>query len=118
MSDFQLEHLTYGGWANCYRLANESIELIVTTDVGPRIIRFGVRGGANEFAEFPADLGKTGGDVWRPYGGHRFWHAPELKPRTYFPDNAPVTLQRVDNFVRVMQPTEAGSGIQKISGMG
>ncbi|HUJ11311.1 MAG TPA: hypothetical protein VL171_14940 [Verrucomicrobiae bacterium] len=103
----------YKGWPNCYRLANETIELIVTTDVGPRIIRFGFVGGDNEFVEFPDQLGKTGGKEWRIYGGHRFWHAPEVEPRTYFPDNDPVRLEQHDGFVRVIQPIESTTGIQK-----
>lgn len=109
----QASKTNYKGWPNCYRLANESIELIVTTDVGPRIIRFGFVGGDNEFVEFPEQLGKTGGREWRVYGGHRFWYAPEAEPRTYFPDNDPVKLEEHDGFVRVIQPAESTTGIQK-----
>jgi hypothetical protein len=109
----QASKMNYKGWPNCYRLANESIELIVTTDVGPRIIRFGFVGGDNEFVEFPEQLGKTGGKEWRIYGGHRFWHAPEVEPRTYFPDNDPIQLEQHDGFARVIQPVESTTGIQK-----
>ncbi len=107
------EKINYGGWPNSYRLANNSSELILTTDVGPRIIRFGFVGGENVFAEFPSMLGKTGGSDWRIYGGHRLWHAPEIAPRSYQPDNEPVTLEQHDGFVRVIQPVEARTGIQK-----
>jgi hypothetical protein len=58
-------------------------------------------------------LGKTGGDEWRIYGGHRLWHAPEVRPRTYFPDNGPVEVQQRAGFVRIVQPTEPTTGIQK-----
>lgn len=103
----------YKGWPNCYRLYNDQIELIVTTDVGPRVIRFGFIGGDNLFAEFENDLGQTGGDTWRLYGGHRLWHAPEQNPRSYFPDNGPVALEEHPGFVRLVQPVEATTGIQK-----
>lgn len=86
----KVEKTEYGGWPNCYRMSNGNIELIVTTDIGPRIIRLGFVGKENEFKEFKDDMGKTGGDAWRPYGGHRLWHAPEIMPRTYMPDNIPV----------------------------
>jgi hypothetical protein len=109
-----MEKVSYAGWSNCYRLSNELVELIVTADVGPRIIRFGFVGEDNEFCEFPDMLGKTGGDEWRIYGGHRFWHAPEVMPRTYCPDNAPVQVEQHDGFVRVIQPTEPTTGIQKV----
>ena len=109
----QSSKTNYNGWPNCYRLANQEIELIATTDVGPRIIRFGFIDGDNEFVEFADQLGKTGGKDWRVYGGHRLWHAPEVEPRTYFPDNNPVKLEQHDDFIRVIQATELTSGIQK-----
>ena len=108
----QVERIAYGGWPNCYRLWNASIELTVTTDVGPRIIRFGFIG-QNELVEFPAQLGRTGGDKFRLYGGHRLWHAPESKARTYYPDNGPVEAEATAQGVRLRQPTETTTGVQK-----
>lgn len=108
-----VEKINYQGWANCYRLSNGVVDLIVTTDVGPRIIRFGFVGEENEFKEYADQLGKTGGDTWRIYGGHRLWHAPERMPRTYAPDNAPVAFEQLDDGARIVQPTEATTGIAK-----
>lgn len=108
-----MEQVEYQGWKNCYRLENGKIELIITADVGPRLIRFGFIGEDNEFGEFEDMLGLTGGDEWRIYGGHRFWHAPESKPRTYFPDNYPITVEESGNIVRVIQPVETTTGISK-----
>lgn len=68
-----VDQIAYGGWADCLRLTAGEVELILPTAVGPRVIRFGFAGGENEFAEFPDDLGRTGGDRWRIYGGHRLW---------------------------------------------
>lgn len=85
-----IETIEFGGWPNSLRLANDTIEVVVTTDVGPRIIRCGFVGGQNLFKTFDADLGSRGGDEWRSYGGHRLWHAPEVMPRTYALDNDPV----------------------------
>lgn len=108
-----MEKINYKGWPNSYRLSNGIVDLVVTTDVGPRIIRFGFVGGDNEFKEYKDLLGKTGGDEWRIYGGHRLWHAPEADPRTYFPDDLPVRLEPHTDFVRLIQPTETTTGIQK-----
>jgi hypothetical protein len=108
-----MQKVSYGGWSNCYRLSNDKVEMIVTGDVGPRIIRFGFIGQDNEFQEFEALMGMTGGDEWRVYGGHRFWHAPEVQPRTYAPDNEPVAVTQHGEIVRVVQPIEATTGIQK-----
>ena len=108
-----MEKIDYKGWPNCYRLSNGVVDLIVTTDVGPRVIRFGFVGEDNEFKEYEEMSGKTGGDEWRIYGGHRLWHAPEAAPRTYFPDNAPVQIEEHADFVRLIQAVETTTGIGK-----
>jgi hypothetical protein len=113
MKKIEVGKIEYGRWPNCYRLANDVIELIVTTDVGPRIIRCGFVGAENEFKEYPDQLGQTGGREWRMYGGHRLWHAPEHEVRTYYPDNAPVKLEMHDGAVRLIQTPESTTGIQK-----
>lgn len=107
-----LKQISYGGWPNCYQLSNGLIDLVLTTDVGPRIIRFGFTGKENEFVELP-EVGETGGDEWKSYGGHRLWHAPEHMPRTYFPDNTPVEIVEHDGYVSLIQPVEPTTGIQK-----
>ncbi len=103
----------YRGWPRCYRLANEEIELIATADVGPRVIRFGFIGEKNVFGENEDDIGQIGGDTWRIYGGHRLWHAPEEKPRSYAPDNSPVQVKEGENSLVLSQDTESSTGIQK-----
>jgi hypothetical protein len=107
------EKVRYGGWQNCIRLSNGQIEIIVTTDVGPRVIRCGFVGGQNLFHEVKEELGKTGGSEWRPYGGHRLWHAPEQMPRTYAPDNDPVQYAWDGKTLTLTQPVEPSTGIQK-----
>jgi len=107
-----VKKIKYKGW-KCVRLSNKQIEAIVTLDVGPRVIRFGFIGGKNEFKEYPEHSGKKGGKKWRIYGGHRLWHAPEHPVRTYCPDNAPVDVKPLKYGVRVTQPVEKATGIQK-----
>jgi hypothetical protein len=108
-----METIEYGGWPHCRRLSNGIVELIVTADVGPRVIRFGFEGERNEFKEYSATLGQTGGDEWKIYGGHRLWHAPEARPRTYFPDNAPVAVRETAHSALFTPPPETTTGIQK-----
>ena len=103
----------YKGWPSCYRMSNGQIELVATADVGPRVIRLGFAGGQNVFGEFADQVGKTGGDQWRIYGGHRLWHAPEAKPRTYWPDNSPIQAQERGSTLTLSQPTEGSTGIAK-----
>jgi hypothetical protein len=108
-----VEQITYKGWDKCYLLSNDELELIVTADVGPRIIHFSRKGADNVFLQVAEDLGKTGGDEFRIYGGHRLWHAPEVKPRTYQADNAPVDYFELDNIHYFVPPLEEKTGVQK-----
>ena len=103
----------YKGWPNCHQLSNGVVDLVLTTDVGPRIISFGFAGGDNVFKNHEEMMGRTGDKEWLIYGGHRLWHAPEVAPRTYQPDNSPIVLENHRSFVRLVQPTEANTGIQK-----
>ncbi len=107
------EKVNYGGWPNCVRLTNGQIELIITTDVGPRVIRCGFVGGQNLFKEFADQMGKTGGSEWRSYGGHRLWLAPEAMPRSYFPDNGPVKYAWDGKTLKLTQPVETSTSIAK-----
>lgn len=99
----------WGGWQECAVLSNGIIEMVIPLQIGIRIMRFAFSGGTNMFAEFADDMGKTGGDVWRLYGGHRLWHAPETRERTYSLDNAPIRLTREGDTVTLHQaPDHAG----------
>ena len=109
----KVEIVPYGGWELCLRLANESIEVVTTAQVGPRVIRLGFLGGPNEFANYPEQSGQTGGDQWRSYGGHRLWHAPEVRGRTNSPDNHPASWWQDGDWLRVQAPQEAATGIRK-----
>ena len=108
-----LEEIAYGGWKNCLKLSADGLELVVTLDVGPRVIRLGTPGGQNLFKEFDEQMGKTSGSEWLSFGGHRFWHAPEVFPRTYAPDFEPVEYTWKDNVLYLKQKTEPETGIQK-----
>jgi hypothetical protein len=88
-----MEVAPYGGWARCARFVAGDTEALVTLEVGPRIIRYGRIGGPNVMAEYPAQMGLTGGGEYRSYGGHRLWTAPEDLARTYEPDNAPPAVR-------------------------
>ncbi len=108
-----MQRIAYAGWPNCVRLSNGRIELVATTDVGPRVIRLGFLGGQNLFKQYDEMLGLVGGDEWRIYGGHRLWHAPEVKPRTYSADNAAVAWKYAGGALTLTQAVEADTGIAK-----
>lgn len=105
---------TYKGWAHNVLLSNGHLELLATLDVGPRLMRFGFNDGPNVMKEFTEQLGQSGEAEWLSRGGHRLWHAPEISPRTYSPDNAPVAFEALSELaMRLTPPPEAENGIQK-----
>lgn len=104
----------FAGWDACLSLATPHIQLILPTEIGPRLLFFGPPSGLNALGQMPAHLGHVSGDDWRLYGGHRLWHAPEAIPRTYQPDNAPITATPLpDGGLRLTQPIEPATGIAK-----
>jgi hypothetical protein len=112
-AEVRVEKTAYGGWANCYRITNGEVELIVTGDVGPRIIRFGFVGGQNLFKEYPEQLGKSGEEKFQLRGGDRVWKAPEDAVATWAPDNAAVEIQLTPNGVIAREPVEPLTKLQK-----
>ena len=109
----KLSLIPYSGWNNCLRISNSEIELIVTLDVGPRVIRFGFLDGQNEFSEYPEQLDLSGDRSYHSFGGHRLWAAPEVLGWTNHPDNNPVEWEENNNVVLLTSPVEEGTKLQK-----
>lgn len=111
----KIEKVKYAAYGDCYKLTNGTVDVLVTLDLGPRIIFYGFTGGENMLAELgPDSVVKTEMGEWHPWGGHRLWHAPEVMPRSYVPDNGPVTSEVIGNStVRVAPPLEEATRIQK-----
>ena len=103
----------YKGWQNCYRVSNGEVELIVTGDVGPRVIRFGFVGGQNLFKEYAEQLGKSGEEKFQLRGGSRVWKAPEDPIATWAPDNVAVEIIPTATGLIARAPVEPLSSLQK-----
>jgi hypothetical protein len=109
-----IEKVEYCGWKNNLLLGNGDAEVIVTLDVGPRVICYRLPGGFNVLKNYDDQMGGVGEAEWQIRGGLRFWLAPEDTTRTYFPDNRPVNFQEVgSNAVRLTPPPETEYGVQK-----
>jgi hypothetical protein len=111
-----MEKIEYKGWKNNLRISNGEAELIVTLDVGPRVISYKLAGGKNVFKEFEDTLGKTGQKEWVSYGGHRLWVGPEDLTRTYAPDNGPVKHASMESYppqIRFTPAPDKEYGIQR-----
>lgn len=109
-----MEKVTRLGLPNCYRLSNGEAEVVVTTDVGPRVVGYALAGGENVLGEVPGASVETPWGTFRPWGGHRLWTAPELMPRSYSPDNEAVDFESVGELsVRLTAPEDVRAGVQK-----
>jgi hypothetical protein len=108
-----IEKAPYHGWPNSYRISNGEVELIVTTDVGPRIIRFAFIGGQNLFKEYDEQLGHSGEKEWMARGGHRLWMAPEDPIGSYALDNTPIQAEQKGDTLVLTGGIEKETGLQK-----
>jgi hypothetical protein len=109
-----LEQIAYRGWSHCLRISNGTVELVVTLDVGPRILAYGRPAGISPLKIFDEQMGGTNEPEWQIRGGHRLWLAPEGPTFSYCPDNRPVAWERLgDNGVRLTPPPELATGFQK-----
>lgn len=110
-SPVKIEKVKFFNQPNCYKLSNGEVEVIATTDIGPRIMGYRFVGGENMLAELTSDVvKKTDFGDWHPWGGHRLWHAPEELPRTYSPDDSPIKAEVVGtDSIRLIQPTDKAS---------
>lgn len=108
-----LEKRDYFGWRESYWLSNGEVELVVPSEIGPRVVRYGFVGGQNVFHNFAHALGKSGEPQWQNRGGHRLWVAPEHTTISKALDNGPVEVTGSDLRLLVRQPVEPESGMAK-----
>jgi hypothetical protein len=108
-----IDQLSYMNLPGCIKISNGTVDLIVTTSVGPRILFYGRSGGQNHLGQFPENSVKTALGVWRPYGGHRLWVWPELFPATYAPDNAPIQHRIYGDLSLTLHQPVDGASIEK-----
>ncbi len=104
--------ISYKNFGKCIKMENDTTELIVTVDVGPRVIYYGLKGKRNIFRE---DINRDSfndkqqlhdfietEENWYIYGGHRLWSSPESYPESYTPDNHPVSYEINGNTIKLM----------------
>jgi len=111
----KLKKITFQGWKNCIELTHGEFRIVVTTEVGPRIVgAFLGPKGENLLYLDKKLLGTSNQKVWTNYGGHRIWHAPEDSVRSYCPDTRKVVVAELrDGGVAFMAPREELTGIVK-----
>jgi len=97
-----IETVSFRNWSNSLRLTNESLELIVTTDVGPRILSCRSHDRENILKIFEEEAGGQHESKWMIRGGHRLWLAPEDEVLSYHVDNEPVAYRQDESTGEVL----------------
>lgn len=115
------KEVDYKNYGKCLEVSNGIIDLLITLDIGPRIIRYGFCGKENIMFEdinrehdYQKDDLKEmfGKDAhWFLYGGHRLWISPEYT-ETYYPDNKPVHFTKKNDGVCLYCDTQEITGLQ------
>ena len=109
-----LKYKTLGIHKKCVELTTDKMRLLVTTQVGPRIIGCYIgKDKANQFVQLPATPMKQPANGFTLYGGHRLWHSPEACPLCYEPDNAPVKVTEYESGVEFAGAADPTTGIAK-----
>lgn len=114
------EFSTFG---KCVCIENDKMELYVTVDIGPRIIKLNLKGKENMMFtddnlsivhDEPNLKDMFGKDkAWHIYGGHRFWVSPEKHPETYYPDDQPVAYEVCGSKFTFYAPKQIFTGWQE-----
>ena len=77
-----VELVEYRGWKNNLKLSNADCELVVTLDVGPRVIAYRLPGGFNVLKNYDQMMGGTGenpGSWWPVWKEWLIAHAGPTK---------------------------------------
>jgi hypothetical protein len=98
------------------RLESAHCWVEVLASGGPRVVRLGLTGGPNLFAETPDASWEGGHGTYELLGGHRFWFAPESDDCSV-PDAAGLTLSAIAGAsgpaARLVGAVEAPTGLRK-----
>lgn len=118
----EIKEIGYENYGNCVEITNGVIDIVVTVDFGPRIVRFGFVESENvfyndldrkhsaRFENFSALFGKN--SVFYPYGGHRVWLSPAGAGHAGYPDNFSVVYSILPDSVVFTPPKQKHSDIQ------
>ena len=112
------EYSSFVGWERNLKLSNDFVEVIITLEVGPRIISYRPIQGRSVFKLVREEAGRSKEDVWKIRGGHRLWSAPEdfgkEESLCYALDNSEVEHSIEDEFtVRVSNVIDKPTKIRR-----
>ena len=97
-----------------HSLQNDQLRVDYLLEAGPRLVRLILAGSTeNLLAEVPGVHWPTPWGEYYPRGGHRMTIAPEALELSYVPDNDGLLIEDIVGGVRLIRPTEIGSGVSR-----
>jgi len=121
--DIRYEKIHVDPYGNCLVMTNGYLEVVVSLDIGPRIISFRRLSGENILFQDTKDLVRVDNadyksvygneSIWHAYAGHRIWMSPETY-LSYYPDNEEITWDVKNNIFRFIQAKQKVTNIQII----
>ena len=93
------------------RLTNGVVDVEIPSSYGPRITHYGFRDGPNVLGDGTGVERETPRGLWRAYGGHRLWAAPEVFPDTYTVDDAPPEIDASERRAVVRRARDDDTGL-------
>lgn len=108
-ADVKVESVDYQGWKHCYRISNDTVELVVVPQIG-RVMAYGFLDDRNVLWQNDSLLGQVippSAKPYRDFGGDKLWLAPAAlrgwppDPRL---DGAPWTAKPLPNGVEMDSP--------------
>lgn len=116
-----IKEMTCEPYGSCISMRNQTIQLIITVEKGPRIIYLGFCGEENvlfedkkqEYYFFNPEISQILGQTARHYlyGGHRFYLSPSHLPQARYPDNDAVVYTVEPDGVLFQAPVQKTSGL-------
>lgn len=119
----EVKEISYRNFGNCVQISNGIIDVVVTIEYGPRIIRFGFCGKENVLYEDtgrklklpPSNASGTNGNeegTYYSYGGHRLLLGSEHPAAIPDRDNDPVIYSLLPGCVRFLRPKQKKTKLQ------
>lgn len=105
--EVNVSNITYKEYGKCLRVVNSVVEIIVTIEYGPRIIKYGYVDGKNHFAE---NIEKR---VMTPYGDYYVMGGHRFCDEFCIPDNKKIDYEITPNGVKLIQNAEKWTQVQK-----
>lgn len=113
MDTVNITEINYKDYGKCLKVTNDIVEVIISIQYGPRIVKYGYVNDINHFAEGIEDKISTENGDYYIIGGHKFLYLTDNEKNIYIPDNKKVEYESIDGGIKLIQEIEEHTYFQK-----